>query len=77
LIGSQHLFKTKLSGLMRSGARIRTIRVYSLNESAQRQPIYSVRIGIGYHALGLWEKDHIYWFWIGSHAEYDQLLKRL
>lgn len=44
---------------------------------SQRQPIYSVRIGLGYRALGLLEGDRIYWFWIGSHAEYDALLKRL
>jgi hypothetical protein len=44
---------------------------------SQRQPIYSVRVGIGYRALGLREEDHIYWFWIGPHAEYDELLKRL
>ena len=44
---------------------------------SERQPIYSVRIGIGYRALGLREDDHIFWFWIGSHAEYDELLKRL
>jgi len=39
--------------------------------------VYSVRIGIGYRALGLRDADHVYWFWIGSHAEYDELLKRL
>jgi len=44
---------------------------------SQRQPIYSVRIGLGYRALGLLEGNRIYWFWIGSHAEYDALLKRL
>ena len=44
---------------------------------SQRQPIYSVRVGIDYRALGLREADQIYWFWIGSHAEYDELLKRL
>ncbi|MCI0439598.1 MAG: hypothetical protein L0177_10770 [Chloroflexi bacterium] len=44
---------------------------------SQRQPIYSVRIGMGYRALGFWEADHIYWFWIGPHAEYDNLLKNL
>lgn len=43
----------------------------------KRQPIYSVRIGLNYRALGLIEGEQIYWFWIGSHAEYDQLLKRL
>ncbi|MFP5272717.1 type II toxin-antitoxin system RelE family toxin [Coleofasciculus sp.] len=44
---------------------------------SQRQPIYSARIGLNYRVLGLLEKDHIYWFWIGSHAEYDELLQRL
>jgi hypothetical protein len=44
---------------------------------SQRKPIYSVRIGIGYRALGARDGDHIYWFWIGSHAGYDELLRRL
>ena len=44
---------------------------------SQNQPIYSVRVGLNYRVLGLLENDHIYWFWIGSHAEYDELLKRL
>ena len=39
-------------------------------------PIYSVRIGIGWRALGLVEGDCIGWFWVGSHARYDQLLKQ-
>lgn len=39
--------------------------------------IYSVRVGIGWRALGLWENDDIYWFWIGSHAEYDKLLSQI
>ena len=44
---------------------------------SQRQAIYSVRIGIGYRALGLREEDHINWFWIGSHSDYDGLLRRV
>ena len=44
---------------------------------SRKQTLYSVRIGIGYRALGLVEKEEIYWFWIGPHAEYDTLLKRL
>ena len=44
---------------------------------SRRQPIYSVRVGIGYRALGLREADHVYWFWIGSHPQYDAFLKRL
>jgi hypothetical protein len=40
---------------------------------------YSVRIGIGWRALGAMKKDRvtIVWFWIGSHSEYDKLLKSL
>lgn len=44
---------------------------------SQRQPIYSSRVSLNYRALGLLEEDHIFWFWIGTHAEYDELLKRL
>ena len=43
----------------------------------QQRPIYSVRIGRGYRALGLLEGDAILWFWIGTHDEYEHLLKRL
>lgn len=43
----------------------------------QRLPIYSVRIGLDWRAVGLRDDNTIIWFWIGSHAEYDQLLKRL
>ena len=41
-------------------------------------PIYSVRIGRGWRALGL-QRDHerMVWFWIGSHADYDRLLSEL
>ena len=42
-----------------------------------RWPIYSVRVGIGFRALGLRETDHMCWFWIGSHTEYDELVRRL
>lgn len=36
--------------------------------------LYSVRIGRGWRALGKVDADTIKWFWIGSHAEYDQLI---
>ena len=45
---------------------------------SQRQPIYSVRIGRGWRALGLLEDDGtIYWFWIGPHGDYDAVIARL
>lgn len=36
--------------------------------------VFSVRVGIGWRALGYVENDAITWFWIGSHAEYDKLI---
>ncbi|MEE8138546.1 MAG: hypothetical protein V3R89_08620 [Thermoanaerobaculia bacterium] len=42
-----------------------------------RKPIYSIRVGIGWRALGVREGDVVVWFWIGSHSAYDKLLKRL
>ncbi|KAM3094828.1 hypothetical protein ACKFKG_14950 [Phormidesmis sp. 146-35] len=45
---------------------------------SQRQPIYSARVSLNCRVVGLLESDdHIYWFWIGTHDEYDELLKRL
>ena len=41
------------------------------------QPIYSVRISLGYRALGVKKDDAMIWFWIGPHAEYDRLLSQL
>lgn len=37
-------------------------------------PLWSVRVGIGYRALGVEKPDGIYWFWIGDHADYDRLI---
>ena len=42
-----------------------------------REPIYSVRVGIGWRAVGVKSDNTMVWFWIGSHAEYDQLLSKL
>ena len=38
-----------------------------------QEPIYSVRIGLHYRAVGIWEGDTILWYFIGTHAEYDHL----
>lgn len=40
------------------------------------RPIYSVRVGIDYRAVGIKEEDEIIWYWIGSHAEYDKLIRQ-
>jgi hypothetical protein len=40
------------------------------------QPVYSARVGRGYRALGVLDGDTVIWYWIGSHAEYDRMLKQ-
>jgi hypothetical protein len=42
------------------------------------RPFWSVRIGLGYRAVGIKPNvSEIAWFWIGSHADYDKLIKGL
>jgi hypothetical protein len=59
-------------------------RCYELLKQDTRYPslhfkkvssFWSVRIGIHYRALAVEENDDIAWFWIGTHAEYDRLLR--
>jgi hypothetical protein len=59
-------------------------RCYALLKQDPRYPslhfkkvgeFWSVRIGIHYRALAVEEDDEIAWFWIGTHAEYDRLLR--
>jgi hypothetical protein len=40
-------------------------------------PIYSARVGLGYRAVGVMTGDTVVWYWIGSHADYDLLLKQM
>jgi hypothetical protein len=42
-----------------------------------QEDMYSVRVGLGWRALGLVDGGTIYWFWIGSHSDYDKILKLL
>jgi hypothetical protein len=39
--------------------------------------VYSARITRSYRALGVLQGNTLVWFWIGPHAEYDELLKHL
>jgi hypothetical protein len=56
---------------------------YQLLKSDPRHPsvqlkkiagLWSVRIGLHYRALGMPVDDGVYWFWIGTHADYDRIL---
>jgi len=38
------------------------------------EELWSVRVGQRYRALGIDAEGGIQWIWIGSHAEYDQII---
>ena len=47
----------------------------SLQFKAVKNGAYrSVRVNLGYRALGIPIEVGVQWFWIGSHADYDKLL---
>ncbi len=37
---------------------------------------YSVRVGLNYRALGIRRANIIYWCWIGTHREYEKMIRR-
>jgi len=41
------------------------------------RPIFSTRVGRHDRAVGIRQGEDIFWFWIGSHAEYNHLLSQL
>jgi mRNA-degrading endonuclease RelE of RelBE toxin-antitoxin system len=41
----------------------------------EEEPIYSARISDAYRVLGILDQDTVIWFWIGTHDEYERLLK--
>jgi hypothetical protein len=36
---------------------------------------WSARVGLNYRALAIKDETDFVWVWIGSHAEYDKLIK--
>lgn len=43
---------------------------------SRKLPVYSIRIGRSYRALGRRDEDTVTWIWIGSHEAYNTLLDR-
>jgi hypothetical protein len=66
--------------------RVRQIadRNYSLLKQDPHHPslrlkkigrFWSVRVGLGHRALAVEAKEGLVWFWIGSHSDYDCLIR--
>jgi hypothetical protein len=49
----------------------------SLRFERKKPELWSVRVSDGYRALARQLDDNWIWFWIGTHDEYERLLKDL
>jgi hypothetical protein len=70
---------SRLSPEIRQRAR----KVYQAWKKNPRHPslcfkkvgqMWSIRIGAGFRAVAMLEGGTFFWFWIGSHDEYEKLL---
>ena len=57
--------------LFKKDPRHRSLRFKKVDEETNT---FSVRVGLGYRALGVVQGPAIIWFWIGSHADYERLI---
>jgi len=57
-----------------SSENIPATPVSDSRKSMNETNTYSIRVGLGYRALGIMEGSTILWTWIGSRAEYDRLI---
>jgi hypothetical protein len=47
----------------------------NLKKVQGRDGLWSARVGLHYRTLATEEDSGLHWFWIGSHAAYDRILK--
>jgi len=47
----------------------------SLQLKKVAENVYSVRVGLNYRALARERPEGLQWFWIGSHADYERILR--
>ncbi len=55
--------------LLKSNPRHSSLRLKKVGK------FWSVRVGIHYRAAAVQIDEGLLWFWIGRHAEYDELVK--
>ncbi len=49
----------------------------SLHFKRLQNDYWSARAGLHYRAIGKLRDDTIYWFWIGSHSDFNALVKQI
>lgn len=63
----------KAYALWRRNPRHPSLHFKRLDRAGNR---FSVRFGIHHRALGRQVEGGVEWVWIGTHAEYDQIIRR-
>jgi hypothetical protein len=67
-----------------TAVRQRADKAFQLLKADSRHPslhlkrigrFWAVRVGLHHRALAVEAPDGLIWFWIGTHAEYDRLLR--
>jgi hypothetical protein len=38
----------------------------------RKEHVWSIRISLGYRAVGIFEGDTVTWFWVGNHDDYER-----
>ena len=69
--------QTKIRAAYRLWAEIPSHPSLRFKKVHDRLPIYSVRVDLDWRAVGVLQEDTVVWFFVGSHAEYERLLKKL
>lgn len=75
----QHFYALPVDIQQQARASYRLLKQNPQHPSLQFKPVKngafrSVRVSLGYRALGVSVPEGVQWFWIGSHANYDKLL---
>lgn len=45
-------------------------------EISSKTNLWSARVGDHFRALAIRNEDELFWFWIGTHAEYNRLIRQ-
>ncbi|SFC39796.1 ParE family toxin-like protein [Spirosoma endophyticum] len=45
-------------------------------EISGKDNLWAARVGDHFRALAIREDNELYWFWIGSHSEYDRIISQ-
>jgi hypothetical protein len=64
------LLADKNFALLKADPRHPSLQLKKVGEN-----VYSVRVGLNHRALARERPEGLQWFWIGSHADYERILR--